>query len=259
MNVYMLSAIEADVLARLCDKKKIFVIPDEFGELSAEEKKKAKACAIDSLNEKNLLVIDFDGNTFPTEDARRIAEFISECENTVVIKQEGILPSSEGLAVWQRSGKLLKAEQIGERFVFSELSKEALTEIWDSLISSLPTTSAVNGAFVEIPRLTMRKSRRWCFEEKNAEAIDLLRECGAPEDIATLLILGFLGHVNALFITYLSEENPPETISLLFDDRIIITINEKQGLDRGFFCVGEISSEDVACKLRKITELFERR
>ena len=256
MNVYTLSAIELDVLARLCGKKRIQAIPDEFGELSAEEKSMAKAKTVDSLFEKALLRIDFDGKTYPGEDAQRIAEFISESENVVIIRQHGLVDGTEGLAIWQRKGQLLRAEQVGENFVLTDFPNADFTEMRDYLISRLPSVSVVNDALVEIPRLTMRRARRWCFEGKESEAMQLLRETGAPEDIVILLILGFLRKAKALFITCLYEEKQP--LSLLFDDQKMITIFENQEIDRGCFAVSEISSVDAAHQVTQLAAAFER-
>lgn len=259
MNQYALSAIELDVLTRMCGKRRICAIPDEYGELSTEERPAVKASAINSICEKKLLLIDFDGHISPSEDAKKIADFVSDSDSVIIIKQCGVLQGSEGIAIWEKNGEFLQADQIEDRFFLSQIAKDDLSQLWNTLSSAIPRASVESERQVEIPRLAMRKARRLCCERRETEALELLRENGVLQDTATLLILGLSSQAKALFVTALSEAQPTQKLSLLFDEKKILAIEETESFSRRFITVSEISSKTAADQLQEIISLFSRR
>ena len=195
-------------MAILANQEKLYGIPDVFG----KDREMQVQNAMDSLLENQIASMDMDGNIMMAESYHALMDLVCSCEECITIHYQN-QGQRQGYLLWKKVGRILLAEAIGGKFLFSWPDRTVVQSVFDALL--VDRTYVERGRSVVIPRIVLQKVQRMCLEAQTEEALRVLRQNGAPVAIAWAIAEEYLGKVCSYKLVYMQPgRRDAETVQL---------------------------------------------
>lgn len=189
------TAQELYCMAVIRNKKTMYGIPDVMGGAPRETLREI----IDVMLEHHLAQMDLDGSMSLQEPYAELMDFCCDCQKCLTIDFREAGSKTQSVILWKRGGRYLFAQWVRERFVFSEMS-EAMVRALAGLVipagyslADLPETA--------IPNNHLQQAKRMCARDETGDAVRLLRQNGAAEEMAWVIADGLREEGYALNMT----------------------------------------------------------
>lgn len=218
------TAQELFTLAYVSKKRKIYGVQDTFSQMSVSEREQAINGVCDSLLTDSTIDIDFDGNYSVNKTNTELIQFLCEPDMCIVIDVQRASNQSVQYIVWKRRSRTLQAEVINNRFEFFCENPEWIAKRCTGLLQGEDTIDKT-----VIPRIALQKASRCCAADNPDDAIRILRQNSASEELAALIVDSLYGKATCIRATKLSlrgEECKNRSVAFLSGRNTVLSIGE---------------------------------
>ena len=250
------TAQELFCMAYLMRKPKMFGIPNVMG----KEPEKTLQSVIDNLITQQIAAMDMDGRVSLCEEYRALVDAISDCKKCLTINVQRENRNTQNMIFWLYNGQGMMAEVIGERYIFSAADEVMVRALVDGVLDSNACNKQV--ADTVIPHIQMVKAKRHCQNGELEAAIRLLRQNGADDEIACVLVDGLLEKANylgALLMDMRSGECVKTKKAYLSSGGVLLTLNETVINLRSCIAFSGITTDDMRCEMKALVDSFLER
>lgn len=249
------TALELYCLAYLCRKTNMYGLPDVYSAFPDEEKQSVMRRTIDSLTEKNAVVMDFDGNLSVSESCRNMVNVYCDCNKCMTVNIQKMDGSADSAVFWNTSGKLYGAVITDDYYWISETDKGSV-----NLFAARVSFQSVNTKCVPdstILNTALQKAKRLANEGNTEEALRVLMQNGSSEAASSILLNSLL-EKNDYFCIVLISPNSGETAEKAWigNGSIILELKSDSVNYRPCTTFSEVTSENVRSDIGKILESF---
>lgn len=251
------TAQELYLLAAYSEKKKMYGIPDGFAWLSVEEAASARQQVSDDLLNGGILSMDFDGKISVVPEYQELVSVYCDCMRCLTVNRQSSNGNAENLIYWNYNGQVFQAEADGDQYCFKEIkSTDVVAHIFAESWSSIDIHDDTQ---LIIPQIALKKAKRTVAKGDSENAKRILRQNGADERTATVLLDGLQEKANYLRLLLMSPnpDNCEEVEeSWLNSRRITFSLHKTEVNFRTCTCFAEVSEIDVRQGVIEIVESF---
>lgn len=256
MNQQRFKALELIYLAALSGKEKIYGIPDAFAAIPPSQRKKASSEAEEQLLARQILTMDFDGKVCVSEGCRELIEFCCDCRKCLTINLQKADGTACSFIFWKKDKKLLVAEVIGEQYLLSFTSAETVRKILDELRWDV---SGEMPPKAEVPQTVLAKAKRLWASGKDDEMFRLLRQNGANEQMASIILDGL--QEKAQYVGFLLMDNKKDIcekteVAFLGSRGVVLALNQSIVNFRSCLVFKPVNAEAADKSLLSLAESF---
>ena len=201
MKQQSFTAQELFCMARLSGKRAIYGIPDGFALVPQEELQGEVQRVTDSLCDKGIATMDFDGRITVSEEFSELLRFCCDCGKCLTVNLKKIDGTEENYIFWRLDNALLMAEVVGERYVFSSTDDSLIRALFAGI--RFPAGETAGSSEAVIPGRELTEAKSACMQGKSGDATRLLRQNGADERLACVIADGLsekAGYVGLLLM-----------------------------------------------------------
>lgn len=201
MKQQSFTAQELFCMARLSGKRVIYGIPDGFALVPQEELQGEVQRVTDSLCDKGIATMDFDGKITVSEEYSELLRSCCDCGKCLTVNLKKKDGTEENDIFWILDGVFLMAEVIGERYVFSSTDTSFVKELFFGIDFPAGDSSHASETVILLRKLT--EAKRACTQGKTDDATRILRQNGADERLACVIADGLCekaGYVGLLLM-----------------------------------------------------------
>ena len=184
---YRFTAQELFAMAYISRKQKMYGIPDCFAGLQQAERQLAIQLACDQLSKDSIMQMNADGQYVLNCEYDLLLSFVCDCSRCLTVAIQKGPGSGVNLIFWKKDGQFLQAEAIGNRYFFSLPEPFLIAGCYKDVLKG---GLECNGIPVEIPQIVLTKAKRLCGDRKLDEALRILRQNGANETEAAVIMQG---------------------------------------------------------------------
>lgn len=184
MKKQQFSAQELYCIAYLAKKKKMYGIPAAFG----NDRRAEMQDTIDDLLKQQIAEMDIDGKIRLNEAYKHTADIISDCDKCITVNTQNEDGTSNNYIFWRCSSDYFMAEVLDYHYVISQIGAEFISSIFDGLAFTFQNEE--QGRQCVLPQLILTKAKRLCMDGRQDDAVRLLRQNGASEEIALVITQG---------------------------------------------------------------------
>ena len=251
------AAQELYVLAACSNKKKMYGIPDGFAWLSEEEASLARQQVSDALQDEGILSMDFDGKISVATAYQELVYFYCDCTKCLTVNRQSSDGNVENLIYWNCNGRIISAEVEEDQYCFQEInSTDVAARIFAESWSSIDVHDDTE---VIIPQIALKKAKRTAAKGDSENAMRILKQNGADERAATVLLDGLQEKANYLRLMLMKiESDRCEELekSWLNSRRITFSMDKTEVNYRTCTCFTEVSEEFIRQGVHEIMTSF---
>ena len=220
------NAIEIAAIATVEGVEKVYGLPDVFAGLPAGEQSTLLQSAIDDLMREQIIKMDFDGNTeLGTEYVDTFSDIFS-CNKCLSVNIQAGSNGARAFIFWKaENNRLVMAEAVEDNYVLSRSDGSFLKELMATFPFKATASPMIN---LVIPGISLTKAKRACDEQRFDDAVRLLRQAGADDSMANVLLDGLRFQAEVLSAVLIEPE---------LGERV--TEHTYLQTNRGLFSVGE--------------------
>lgn len=182
------TAQELFCMAYLKKKKYMFGIPNVLANFPKEERATQIQTVINSLTDEDIAIMDFDGKIAINPCYEEVLSFLCDCDKCFAVDIQKEHKLLESLLFWRFQDDYMMAEKVENQYFLSKTSPDVITgllgEMWNC------NTFSKMQDEVTIPQLALSKAMRHCSQANPEDAFRVLRQNGADEKVAGVLIDG---------------------------------------------------------------------
>lgn len=172
-------------MAVLCRERSLYGIPDGFRQIPEEHRLKEMQSVLDSLVERGVIEMDFDGRLSMHSDYLWLIREICHCERCVTLERRAGEEKKEAFIFWRTGESLLMAEAEGDEYLFSTADHLIVRGILEKSVMTSGSKSL--GREVTVPNTALKKAARFRRQGNYTEAIRILRQNGAEEQLVRII------------------------------------------------------------------------
>ena len=249
------TTLELYCLAYLCGKTDMFGLPDVYSAVPDEEKLSVMRRTIDSLAEKNAVVMDFDGNIAVSESCKNMVNAYCDCSKCMTVNIQKMDGSADSAVFWNTSGKLYGAVITDDTYWISETDKDNVNLFTSRGSYQTEKTKGIPDSM--ILNTALQKAKRFVNEGNNEEALRVLMQSGSSEAASSILLNSLL-EKNDYFCIVLIAPNSGETAEKAWigNGSVILELKSDSVNYRPCTTFSEVTSEKVHYDIEKILESF---
>lgn len=220
------NARELYCMAQLCGKPEMFGIPDGFEMLAEEEIPQTKMETLDALLSKQVAKMDLDGSTILDEAYLPMIEAICDCETCLTVNYQSGTERSEDVVFWRTGSRTLRAEVVGDNFVFLAEDESGIRSYLSTL--SIQGISEGRTAAVAIPNIALAKAKRFFAnrDEKEAKRVLLQNGAGALTDAVFEALQEEADYLGLLFIRNARDETLMQQAGFLSSGGWLLSLSD---------------------------------
>lgn len=222
------TAKELFCMAYIQNKQKMYGIPDGFGAMPREMRIAEIQRISDGLTDEGIIEMDMDGSVELNESCKAMLDYICECDMCLTLNVQKSPNGLQSYMFWQHNSSYMMAEVIGDRYLLSTADaftiRGLVEQAWDNdKESSIPDK-------IIVPQLALVKAKRRIGEEKTEDAFRILRQNGADEKAAQIILSGLsekAGYLGVLLMDNHTGECKKQEYCYLFDNDVIFALSQQ--------------------------------
>lgn len=222
MKQFAFTAQDLFCMAYLAQKSKMYGVPNVFGKNSQVQIQNT----MDELMEKQIAVMDMDGSLKLSTDYLETMDFVCSCTQCVTVNLQHARKHISYI-FWRRGNRYLMAEVINHKYILSVVDYTMVQTIFDML--TIHEKLCAQATETVVPQIALQKAQRSCANDQWDDAVRILRQHGAEEQIAMAIVEGLSGGarlVRILSITPTPEEWDKTEFTYLWSRGICIKMQQ---------------------------------
>lgn len=264
MESFKITAKEFLLLCTATDADEVYGVDDAYENLTEDNVEKEVRNAQKSLEEKNYIQSDFDGNSEIRDDLMELISCCVECNNVISVDHAQGNKGQTNVVYYIQDEKVVKSEKKDDIYIIGWLKKEMLYSDIKGLVKILPMERNNNIDKFHIPQNEVERAKESlakkdkkaaveCFKQHcNTTTAELVANALDINDFYSITEVEFKDKLDSVhnmmvFVTDTSLiKITPTVIDLIdeteFDNTTIAEINDT--LDNYVKIVGTIVGED---------------
>lgn len=263
MSEYVLTADEVLYLAASKGADSFYGVRDNLTGLSEQDLRVKVLEMEDSLNRKGYMQSDFDGNSFVDEELGKMIGGCGDCDGMVCFEWEILGEPQEGCLYFIKDKHIYEMMPRQEKYVFREISWEALTEAVQKGIRWKEVNEGEENRF-SIKQKELEKAAKLAGRGAEDKAKELMAEAGAGEETADTIVAGMQNKADfysVFFVNNRMEEDPALSVQFLQGKKLIAMAYEEQNDEDyvSFYTSSQDKQKALLAKgFEKISALMEK-
>lgn len=164
----------------------MFGIPDIYSCIPNEDKSSAFQMALDSLEEKGAISLDFDGKMTILPKYKEYADVICDCDVCIAVNRHDKNGVDSSIVFWSNNGSIYRADIVGELYCITMASSDDVRISVES--NSIKSSVESASSSVSIINATLQKVKRLALEGRMDDAMRELLQNGCNEHGALVIL-----------------------------------------------------------------------
>lgn len=228
MTRWRFTAREVVCIAVLCGKEKLYGIPDPFASIPQEKRFSAMQSTMNDLLDEQILEMNFAGAVSVREESFWLSEFVCNCESCMTVTLRSSALGEQNSILWKKGDKLLMAEAEEGQYQFSFADASFVRSLVRSI--SFGCAAAVPLQETVIPRVALRRAKRFFSKGRTEDALRLLRQNGAGGSAVSAVADGITGELRYTLVRLVEvcgKEHTQREVSYLSGKNIVLALEEQ--------------------------------
>lgn len=227
MTYRQFTAQELFCMAEFFHKKALYGIPNGFEMLSEEQAAQVKAEVLDNLLSKQITKMDMDGNTVLADKAyQELITSICDCDACLTVNYQFGVDRSEDVVFWRTATGYLRADAIGDQFVFISEDASGISSYFATL--AMKSRTAYTRKTATIPQIALARAKRALADGNKDDAVRVLLQNGADALSDTILagLQGEADYLGLLLMENKPSEKGPQQAVFLGKDGVLLSLSD---------------------------------
>lgn len=256
---FELSAVELYCMAHLNRKRKLCGIVDVFVDVERPRVMDAVREITADFVARGVAEMDMDGNISLRTEYSTLLEWICDCDSFLTVtycEPDGRMGRR---IFWVVGCRLLMAQTTGGKYVITETDADAAAAC---IKSHFPSTGFAGGGMETVlPAISLKTAAGYCKSGNQHDGFRVLRQNGADEQNAHMILQGLSAKANWLAIRRVNNRKGAESVQkkvcFWTEDRLYSLERRVVGLRT---CVAFVPEAGIRCEseLTALADAFER-
>lgn len=255
MNDLKLNAKELMCLAAWFDTTEVFGIPDAFSNAAPETMRGEVLEAQQSLQEKGVLTLDFDGNTDVQSEWNELLEIVFHCEGFTALDRQLVDGGHTGFLFYRRNGNIVASRFDGQDYTFERIGADEYAQRIDACVGWEILADGPSETNAQIPQRGLLKLKN---KDNRSICAELIRR-GLSKEAAVIVADAFALRSNFYSFAFVDVNAKTDGIkSLMFlgDGRGILEVRNTLVGNADYVALSGVKLETLRKKLAQDAQWF---
>ena len=172
MESFKITAKEFLLLCTATDADEVYGVDDAYENLTEDNVEKEVRNAQKSLEEKNYIQSDFDGNSEIRDDLMELISCCVECNNVISVDHAQGNKGQTNVVYYIQDEKVVKSEKKDDIYIIGWLKKEMLYSDIKGLVKILPMERNNNIDKFHIPQNEVERAKESLAKKDKKAAVE---------------------------------------------------------------------------------------
>lgn len=240
-------------MALLLQKDILYGIPNDF-ETGSQI---AIQSTLDALMEANVVHMDMDGCVFLDASYHNLVNTVCDSNKFLTVYRRNGNTCDRQTSFWSYAGRYLMADVFEAQYLFSWADEATIRSLLDDCVYQ--GERAEETVEIVIPQIQLVKALRLCQDDRANDAIRLLRQNGAPEEIAHVVLDGLRREsyfLEVKFADLSSGDSAVSELSFLASRGHLLSLRKTMLNLRSCKKLSAATTRDMHCAISQISNSF---